>query len=342
MTSTEDIAAVSGATGFIGSAVVRKLLGAGRKVRALIEPGVKLDNLEGLPSERLELVTVDICDRDGMHRALEGASAFYHLAAIYRIWMPDPAPLYRVNIEGTTTALLAAQAAGVRRIVYTSSIAAIGLHADGTPADESTPFNLWDIANDYILSKYHAERVALRMAEAGAPIVIVSPALPFGPGDIRPTPTGAMVLALLRGEVPGVGEGGFCAVDVDDVADGHLAAEARGRIGEKYILGNHNITFKAFCELVCDVAGRKPPRLPLPSALAQGVALGMELWADHVSHERPNATYRSVRYLQRLAYFDGSKAQRELGVTVTPLRDSIEREIAYFELKGMVRPRGRA
>jgi dihydroflavonol-4-reductase len=341
MTRTEDIAAVSGATGFIGSAVVRKLLDAGRKVRALIEPGVKLDNLEGLPADRLERVTVDVCDREGMLRALEGASAYYHLAAIYRIWMPDPAPLYRVNIEGTTTALLAAQAAGVRRIVYTSSIAAIGLHADGTPADEDTPFNLWDIANDYILSKYHAERVARRLAEAGAPIVIVSPALPFGSGDIRPTPTGAMVLALLRGEVPGVGEGGFCAVDVDDVADGHLAAEARGRVGDKYILGSHNITFKAFCELVCEVAGRKPPWLPLPSALAQGVALGMELWADHVSHERPNATYRSVRYLQRLAYFDGSKARRELGVAVTPLRDSIEREIGWFERKGMIMQRGR-
>jgi len=336
MTNPHEIAAVSGATGFIGSAVVHALLAQGRKVRALIEPGAVAKNLDALPQDRLERVSVDICDREGMERALEGAGVFYHLAAIYKLWMPDPTPIYRVNVEGTTIALLAAQKAGVRRVVYTSSIAAVGLTGDGSPADESTPWNLWDIASHYITSKFHAERVALRLAEAGLPVVIVNPAFPFGPRDVAPTPTGAMILSLLRGQVPGVGKGGFCAIDVDDVAAAHLAAETQGRIGERYILGNHNVTFREFFELVCDVAGLKTPRLPIPKAFARGVALGMELWSDHVTKEPPLATYKSIQYMQRLAFFDGSKARRELGMPCTPLRASIKRAVDYFKTNGMV------
>jgi dihydroflavonol-4-reductase len=335
MTNT-DLAAVSGATGFIGSAVVRALLDRGRKVRALIEPGADTRNLAGLPEDKLERVHVDVCDRAGMERALEGASAYYHLAAIYKVWMLDPTPIYRVNLEGTVTSLLAAQKAGVRRTIYTSSIAAVGLHDDGTPADESTPWNLWDIANDYITSKFHAERVVLGLAGAGLPVVIVNPAFPFGPRDVAPTPTGGMILAMLRGQVPGVGEGGFCAVDVDDVAAAHVAAETQGRIGERYILGNHNVTFREFFGLVCDVAGLKAPRLPLPKTLSRGIALGMEIWADRVSKSPPLATYKSIRYMQRLAFFDGEKARRELGMPQTPLRTSIERAVEFFRTNGMV------
>jgi len=336
MTSTDNLAAVSGATGFIGSAVVRTLLDQGRSVRALVEPGADTKNLEGLPQDRLERVEVDVCDAAGMRAALKGAATFFHLAAIYKVWMPDPSPIHRVNLEGTTTSLLAAQDAGVQRIVYTSSIAAVGLRDDGAPADESTPWNLWDVANDYIASKFHAERVAFRLAEAGLPVVIVNPAFPFGPRDVGPTPTGGIILSMLRGQVPGVSEGGFCAIDVDDVAHAHVAAETRGRIGERYILGNHNVTFRAFFELVAEVAGMKPPRLSIPSSLAQGMALGMEAWANHVSHAPPLATYKSVRYMQRLAWFDGSKARRELGMPQTPLRTSIERAIEYFRTNGMV------
>jgi dihydroflavonol-4-reductase len=336
MTNTSDIVAVSGATGFIGSAVVHALVREGRKVRALIEPGADTKNLTGLPQDKLEQISVDICDRAGMDAALEGASAYYHLAAIYKTWVPDPTTLYRVNLEGTMTALLAAQKAGVRRVVYTSSIAAVGLHDDGRPADETTPFNLWDIANDYILSKYHSERIVMRLAEAGLPVVVVNPAFPFGPRDIAPTPTGGIILTLLRAEVPGVGEGGFCAIDVDDVAAAHLAAEKRGRIGERYILGNHNVTLREFFELVCDVAGLKPPRLPLPKTIARTAALGMEFWANRVSKKPPLATYKSVLYMQRLAHFDGSKARRELDMPCTPLRTSIERAVDYFRTNGMV------
>jgi dihydroflavonol-4-reductase len=336
MTNSTDIAAVSGATGFIGSAVVRELVAQGRPVRALVEPGARTTNLEGLPDDWVEQIPVDVNDRAGMLRALEGASAFYHLAAIYKVWTRDPAAIWRVNLEGTTTSLLAARDAGVKRVVYTSSIAAVGLGVGQTPADETTPWNIGDIANDYIASKHQAERVAMRLAEAGLPLVCVNPAFPFGPGDIGPTPTGGIVLSVLQGQVPAVGKGGFCAIDVDDVAKAHVAAETRGRIGERYILGNHNVTLREFFELVADVAGLRAPRLPMPSMLARGVAKGMEFWADHVTKEPPLATYKSVLYMQRFAYFDGSKARRELGMPCTPLRTSVERAVEYFRTSGMV------
>ncbi len=329
------VAAVSGATGFIGSAVVRRLLAEGREVRALVEPGASTKNLDALESSRLQRVEVDVCDLAGMTKALEGAGAYYHLAAVYRVWNPDPRLIYRVNVEGTTASLLAAQAAKVGKVVYTSSIAAIGLRSDGQPSDESVEFNLFDIANEYLLTKMLSERIALRFAEV-MPLVVVNPAFPFGPGDVAPTPTGKIMLALLRGEVPGTGPGGFCAIDVDDVAAGHVAAEARGRVGERYILGNHNVSFRDFCALVARAGGVAPPRLTLPGWLGEGLARGFEAWSDLVSHEEPRATYKAVAYLQRDAYFDGRKAREELGVPVTPLEDSIERAVRWFRQARMV------
>lgn len=334
MTNSNDIAAVSGATGFIGSAVVRELVAQGRKVRALVEPRAATTNLADLPS--VEQIPVDVNDRAGLLKALEGARAYYHLAAIYKIWSQDREAIWRVNLEGTTTSLLAARDAGVSRVVYTSSIAAVGLGEGQTPADENTPWNIGDIANDYIASKHQAERVVVRLAEAGLPVVIVNPAFPFGRGDIAPTPTGGIILNLLRGKVPAVGEGGFCAIDVDDVAKAHVAAETKGRLGERYILGNHNVTLREFFSLVSDVAGLRAPKMRMPSFLAREAARGMEFWSDHVTKTPPLATYKSVQYMQRHAYFDGSKAQRELDMPCTPLRTSVEKAVEYFRTTGMV------
>ena len=339
-----DVVAVTGSTGFIGSAVVRKLLLEGREVRAIVEPGAKtsaLDEVEREAKKQADRVTADVCDVDAMARALEGCSALHHLAAIYKTWLPDPTPIYRVNVEGTTATLLAAQRARVRRIVYTSSIAAIGVVDDHDSvaarkgATESAPFNLFPIANEYILTKWLSERVAMQFARAGMPIVVVNPAFPFGPRDVAPTPTGRIVISLLKGEVPGVGAGGFCCIDVDDVADAHVAAETKGRVGERYILGDHNVTLKEFFDLVCELGAVKAPTLPLPNALSSAIALGFELWADHVSHEEPRATYRSIRYAQRHAWFDPSKARSELGLRSTPLRVSLGRAIEWFREKGM-------
>jgi dihydroflavonol-4-reductase len=327
-----DLAILSGATGFIGSAVVRQLLAAGRNVRALVEPGANTVNLDELDVER---VSVDVCDHDGMVRALSGGSVYFHLAAIYKVWLPDPSIIYRVNLEGTTASLLAAQRAGVERVIYTSSIAAVGLREDGQPSDESVPFNLYDIANDYILTKYLSERIAMRFAESGAPIVVVNPAFPFGERDLAPTPTGKIILQLLRSELPVTTPGGFCAVDVEDVAAAHLAAETKGRIGERYILGNHNISFSDFTKLVGERAGIKTPSVQVPAAIGRAAAAGFEAWSRHVSHEEPRATVKSMHYLQRGAYFDGSKARTELDMPCTPLSESIDRAIAFFRSAGM-------
>ncbi len=318
--------AVTGATGFVGSAVVRKLLDRKRRVRALVEPGAHAANLDGLPVERVE---VDVTDYAAMRRALDGCETLFHLAAIYKTWLPDEEIIHRVNVEGTVATLLAAQAARVQRVVYTSSIAAVGLVENGL-ADETTKFNLFDVANPYILTKWQSERVAMRFAEAGLPVVVVNPGFPFGPRDIAPTPTGAIILALLRKQVPGYGPGGICTIDVDDCAEGHLLAEEKGRVGERYILGNDNVTLKELFEVVCRVAGMPAPKLPLPGPLAASVALGMELWADHVSHKEPPATYRSIRYAQRNAFFSNAKAKRELGLPSRPLEETIRRAVEWF------------
>lgn len=326
--------AVTGATGFIGSAVVRKLLGAKRSVRAIVEPGANTKNLDGMNVER---VTCDVTDGAKMARALSGCEALYHLAAVYKTWTPNPEIIYRVNVEGTVATLLAAERAKIPRVVYTSSIAAIGLVEDGL-ADETTAFNLFDIANEYILTKWQSERVAMRFAEQGAPIVVVNPAFPFGPGDVAPTPTGKIVLAVMKGQVPGRGAGGFCTIDVDDCAAGHLLAEEKGRVGERYILGNDNVTFNELVSLVAREASvREPPPLPIPSALGAGIALGMQLWSDHVSHKEPLATYRSIRYAQRTAFFSNAKAKRELGLPSRPLAETIHRAVRWFRAERMDR-----
>lgn len=327
--------AVTGATGFIGSAVVRKLVERGRDVRALIEPGASTKNIDALGA-KVERVTVDVCDGAAMERALSGCQSLYHLAAIYRTWLPDPKIIYRVNLEGTTNTLLAAKKAKVERIVYTSSIAAVGLREDGKPSDETVEFNHWDLANDYILTKYLSERIAMNFAASGMPIVVVNPGFPFGAGDLAPTPTGKIILALLREQIPGVGTGGFAAIDVEDVAEGHILAEEKGQIGERYILANHNVTMKELFELVSKLGKVKCPSLPMPKALSLAVAFGLEKWADHISHEEPPATYKALRYAQQNVFFDNTKARNELGLPQTPLAESLTRSIEWFRAQGMV------
>ena len=326
--------AVTGATGFIGSAVVRLLLEEKRSVRALVEPGANTKNLEGLPVEQ---VTVDVCDTKGMQKALSGCETLYHLAAIYRTWLPAREIIYRVNVEGTVATLLAAQNAKVKRTIYTSSIAAVGL-VEGGLADETTEFNLFDVANDYILTKWQSERVAMRFAESGMNLTVVNPAFPFGPRDIAPTPTGKIILGVLKGEVPGVFPGGICTIDVDDCAMGHLLAEEKGKVGERYILGNDNVTLKDFFALVAKVGGVRAPSVPLPASLGSTIAFGMEMWADHVSHKEPPATYKAARYAMRTAHFSNAKAKRELGMPTRPIEESVRRAIEWFRENGMLRP----
>jgi dihydroflavonol-4-reductase len=327
--------AVTGASGFIGSAVVRALRDRGRSVRALVEPGADARNLDAVGGAGVDRVSCDVLDGPALRRAISGCDTLYHLAAVYKTWARDRTPIHRVNVEGTTAVLLAALETRVRRVVYTSSVAAVGLVPGGL-ADEATAFNLFDVADDYILSKWVSERVALRFAEAGLDVVVVNPSFPFGPGDRAPTPTGNIVLSVLRGEVPGWTPGGFNAIDVDDCATGHVLAEEKGRKGERYLLGATNVTLRDFFALVARAGNVRPPRLPLPGSASALYALGLQMVADKVTHEPPAATYRSVRYLQRRAFFSNAKAERELGLRTRPLEVTIRRAVEWFRAEGMV------
>jgi len=321
---------VTGASGFIGSGVVRALLHRGRAVRCYVEPGASRKNLEGLD---VEIIEGDINDRDKIGRALAGARSLYHLAAIYKLWLPDNALMYEVNVEGTKTVLFAALEAGVDKVVYTSSIAAVGKPEDGGLADETCEFNLWDESNHYVRSKWLSERDALRFAREGLPVVVVNPAFPFGERDIAPTPTGRFIVEALKGRVPGYMEGGFNVVDVADVAEAHVLAEEKGRVGERYILGDHNVTYKEFYDAVTEVAGVPAITRKLPTRVLWGMAWMMEKMGD-LRGKEPQLTYKSARYASRTLWFDTKKAHEELGMPRTSLRTSIEKSIRWFRANG--------
>ena len=321
---------VTGGAGFIGSSVVRKLLARGREVRVYVEPGADRRNLTGLD---VEIVEGDVNDRAKIGDALKGCDVLYHLAAIYRLWMRDPSLIYEVNVEGTKTVLWAAYKANLRKVVYTSSIAAVGLRDDGQPSDETTPFNTWDISNAYIRSKWLSERDALRFASEGLPLVAVNPSFPFGERDIGPTPTGRFVVQTLKGGVPMYMEGGFNCVDVDNVAEAHLLAEDKGRVGERYLASGHNVTYKDFFRTVAEIGGVKPPRMKVPGRVLQTAARIAERIADRTGKEPP-ITYKAALWGSRNVYFDNRKAVRELGMPVTPLHDTIERSVRWFRANG--------
>jgi dihydroflavonol-4-reductase len=322
---------VTGGSGFVGSALVRKLLKRGRQVRCYDEPGADLRNLEGLDVEHVE---GDINDRARIGDALKGCDVLYHLAAVYRLWMPDNSIIYEVNVEGTKTVMFAAMKAKLRRVVHTSSIAAVGQPASGDLADESTQFNLWDEANHYVRSKWLSERDALRFAAEGVPVVVVNPAFPFGERDIGPTPTGQIIVETLRGNVPGYIEGGFCAVDVEDVAEGHVLAEEKGKVGERYILGSHNVTYKELYDTVAEIGDCRPVTRKLPTPLMWGIGWAMERYADAISQKQPPMTYKTARYATRRLWFDCTKAHTELGMPRTPFRETIEKSIRWFRTNG--------
>jgi dihydroflavonol-4-reductase len=323
---------VTGASGFIGSAVVRKLLGRGQKVRCYVEPGAKLDNLAGLD---VEVVTGDVNDRDAIGRALDGCDTLYHLAAIYAIWMRDPSLIYRVNVEGSKTVLWAAYHAKVRRVVYTSSIAAVGHGEAGVPVDETHAFAQrdWDDGNAYIRSKWLSEKDALRFAREGLPLVVVNPAFPFGERDIGPTPTGGIIVGALRKQMPGYVDAGFCAIDVDDCAEGHVLAAEKGRVGERYILGNHNVMMRDFYRTIARIADIKIPDRRIPVGVAESVGWMMEKVAD-LTGKRPLATLKATRYAAHTHFFDNSKARRELGLPSTPLDVTIDKAVRWFRTHG--------
>jgi dihydroflavonol-4-reductase len=325
---------VTGATGFVGSAVARALRARGHAVRVLTRAGSDRRNLAGLD---VETVTGDLTDPDSLKRAVAGCRYVFHVAADYRIWVPDPDAMLRANVDGTIAVMRAAQAARVERIVHCSSVAALGQVGDGTPADETTPVNEATIVGTYKLSKYRAEQAVLALVRAEKlPAVIVNPAAPVGPRDIKPTPTGKMIRDAAAGMMPAYIDTGLNVVHVDDVAEGHVLALERGRIGERYILGGENLSLGALLALVCEVAGRKPPRIQLPASLVWPVALGFEMLA-RATGINPLVTRDHLRMARKKMFYTSDKARRELGYAPRPVREAVVDAVAWFRANGMLR-----
>lgn len=333
--AASDLVLVTGAAGFIGHHVVRLLRAEGRPVRALIRPGEDTQNLDALADAGIERVEGDILDPAALARHMAGCGVVYHLAALYRTWVPDPRVLYDVNITGAANVLATAVALGVRRVVHTSSIAAIGLDPAGQPAREDAAYDLWPFAFDYVRSKYLAHQVARAFAPA-LDVVLVCPGMPLGPGDIGPTPTGRTLVDTLNGKIRVSFDGGLNLVDVEDVARGHLLAEAHGRRGEAYLLTGHNLSILDMVGELRRVLGMRHGMLRIPAGVAAAFGGVLERWADRVSHREPLITPGTVAYTRQRLYYDNHKAREELGFTVRPLDETLRRAVAWFVAHGYV------
>ena len=319
-------ALVTGATGFVGAAVVRALLAAGWQVRALVRASSNRSNLTGLA---IECVLGDLADRASLERALAGCEALFHVAADYRLWTPDPKALYRSNVEGTRNIIEAARRSAVRRIVYTSSVATIALRADGAASDEADAGRLDQMIGHYKRSKFLAEQWVCTAARAGMPIVIVNPSTPIGPGDVKPTPTGRLVLDAATGRMPAYVDTGLNIVHVDDVATGHLLAYEHGRIGERYILGGTDLSLQRILSMIALSSGRAAPRLRLPRAALLPLAYAAEALA-RISGRETRITVDAVRMARHRMYFSSARAVRELGYRWRPAQQAIDDAVRWF------------
>jgi dihydroflavonol-4-reductase len=324
---------VTGGTGFVGANVVRELLADGCSVRVLVRRGSDRRALAGLP---VELAEGDLGDRASLDRAVAGVGTVFHVAADYRLWAPDPSVLYRANVDGTRAVLDAAGQAGVRRIVYTSTVGALGIPKDGTPGTEDTPVLLADMVGPYKASKFLAEQVAVDLARKGLPVVVVNPSTPVGPWDVKPTPTGQMVIDFLAGRMFATMDTGLNLVHVRDVARGHLLAAERGRVGEKYILGNVDLSLAEIGRLLAEITGGRAPRFRVPYALAWCGAACMEGFA-RVTGTTPKVPLTAVRMARKRMYFSPAKAVRELGVPQTDVRIALREAAEWFCEHGYVR-----
>jgi dihydroflavonol-4-reductase len=329
-----DLAFVTGASGFVGSAVARALLAAGYRVRALVRRTSPRSNLD---VEGLQVAEGDMLDERAVARAVAEARYVFHVAADYRLWAPDPGEIVHNNVEGTRIVLRAAQAAGVERIVYTSSVATLRLNPDGVPADESEMLSQDRAIGAYKRSKVAAESLALQMASReGLPLVIVNPSTPIGPRDVRPTPTGRIIVEAASGRMPAFVDTGLNLVHVDDVAGGHLLALRRGRIGQRYILGGENVTLARMLEMIAGLVGRRAPRVRLPRRAIYPIAFASEVIARFTGRE-PFATLDGLRMAKYRMFFTSAKAQSELGYTARPVIEALKDAIAWFRQAGLIR-----
>jgi len=326
---------ITGATGFVGSALLRQLLAAGHNVRALVRPKSDRRNLTGLP---VEIVNGDVKDRQSLDRAMAGCSTLFHVAADYRLWLLKSGEMYETNVIGTRNVMLAAMDAGIKRVVYTSSVATLGTTPNGSPANEDTSVSLKDMIGHYKRSKFMAETEVKRLAdERGLPVVIVNPSTPVGPRDIKPTPTGRIIVDAASGRMPAYVDTGLNLVHVDDVAIGHLLALERGKVGDRYILGACNMTLKEIFCAVAALTGQNPPKICLPHYLVFPIACASEAWARLVSKREPRATLTGVRLARKRMFFSVEKAKRFLGFNPRPIEEGLRDAVDWFRENGYLR-----
>jgi dihydroflavonol-4-reductase len=324
---------LTGATGFVGGHVLDMLVETGAVVRCLVRSGSSKANLEGIDAD---VVVGDLRDAESIQRAISGCEAVFHCAADYRLFAKDPRELYESNVEGTRNVFRAASEQGVEKVVYTSSVGALGLHSDGTPADEATPVELADMVGHYKKSKYLAERVADQWFAKGLNVIIVNPSTPVGERDSKPTATGKMIVDFLNRRVPAYVDTGLNLIDVRDVAMGHLLAAEKGRPGQKYILGHQNLSLLEIYQRLSAIAGLPAPKMRVPHWLPLGFGAVDTTFSRFVGRE-PQVPLEAVRLSRHKMYFDSSKAILELGLPQTPVEDSLARAVEWYRQNGYVR-----
>ena len=317
---------VTGATGFIGWHVAKKLLDRGHAVRALARPGSQVHGLE------VEVIQGDLRDPASLARAVDGCGIVFHLAADYRLWAKNPRELFHSNVDGTRDLLQAARTAGVERFVYTSTVGCIGMPED-QEGDERSPVSMHDMTGAYKRSKFQAEQTALEFARSGFPVVIVNPTAPVGDHDFKPTPTGKIIVDFLRGAMPAFVDTGLNLVDVDDTAEGHLLACERGKVGERYILGRDNLTLEQIFQHLEHISGVKAPRWRIPYAVAYGAGLASTGWANVTGHA-PRAPLDAVRMSRKKMFVSSEKAKRELGFSPGSIDSALSRAVDWFRNNG--------
>jgi dihydroflavonol-4-reductase len=325
------LAFVTGATGFVGSHVARALAQQGADLRVLVRPNSNKKNLEDI---KADLFTGDLRDPASLEKALAGCDVAFHVAADYRLWVRDPDQMYRANVEGTRAILQAARQNGVRRVVYTSSVATMGFTSNGQPADENSPVSLAHMIGPYKRSKFLAEQVAIEAAHAGQDVVIVNPTTPVGERDIKPTPTGRIVIDFLKKKFPAYVDTGLNLVDVKECALGHIAALEKGRSGERYILGGENLTLKQILDKLAAITGLPSPKVKVPYVLALATGVVDEIYTGRLCGREPRATIDAVRMGRKKMFASSAKAERELGWRVVPVNDALRCAVAWFRDNG--------
>ena len=322
---------VTGATGFVGSHVARVLSQHGADLRLLVRKSSRTDLIDPLNADR---VVGDLRDPESLKPAMQGCELVFHVAADYRLWIPDPDEMYRANVEGTRGIIRTAQEAGVRRVIYTSTVATIGFTGNGHPADEDSPVSLKDMIGHYKRSKFMAEQVAIEAARSGADVVVVNPTAPIGEQDIKPTPTGRIVVDFLKKKFPAYVDTGMNLVDVVEVAKGHMLAAERAKPGERYILGGENLTLKQILDRLAAITGLPSPNVKLPYAMALATGVVDTMVTGKLLRREPRVTIDAVRMGRKKMYASSAKAERELGWKNVAVDDALRRAVEWFRTHG--------